>query len=80
MGLSAKVQLNDCEGQINVNHHTTSIAAWAQDSGKATGLVTTAKLTDASPGGLYSRKYQMSIFRGKITNLEIPKNIEKSTV
>lgn len=57
MGLSAKVQLNDCEGQRNVNYHTTSIATWAQESGKATGLVTTAKLTDASPGGLYSRKY-----------------------
>lgn len=62
MGLSAKVQLNDCEGQRNVNYHTTSIATWAQDSGKATGLVTTAKLTDASPGGLYSRKYRIRIF------------------
>lgn len=57
MGLTAKVQLNDCEGQNNVDHHTTSIAKWAQKSGKATGIVTTSKLTDASPGGVYSSKF-----------------------
>lgn len=57
MGLSAKVPLNDCEGQNDVTKQTVSIAKWAQDQCKDTGLVTNAKVTDASPGGLYSRTY-----------------------
>lgn len=43
MGLSAKIQLNDCKGQNDVNMRTVSIAKWAQDKCKATGLVTTSK-------------------------------------
>lgn len=56
MGLSAKVALNDCEGQNNPAARTESIAKWAQGQCKATGFVTTSKATDASPGGLFSRK------------------------
>ncbi|XP_031628391.1 membrane-bound alkaline phosphatase-like [Contarinia nasturtii] len=54
MGLSAKVPINDCKGQNDPTKQTVSIAKWAQDQCKDTGLVTNAKVTDASPGGLYS--------------------------
>lgn len=58
MGLSAKVLLNDCKGQNDENAKTVSIARWAQEQCKVTGFVTTSKVTDASPGGLYaSNKY-----------------------
>lgn len=61
MGLTAEVPLSDCEGQLNRDTWTSSIAEWAQNQCKDTGLVTTAKVTDASPGGLYARTY--SIFQ-----------------
>lgn len=57
IGVSAKVELNDCVGQNNPAFRTSSIAKWAQDQCKVTGLVTTSKVTDASPAGLYCRKY-----------------------
>lgn len=38
----------------NHDYHTTSIATWAQAAGKATGLVTTARVTHASPAGVYA--------------------------
>lgn len=55
MGISAKVPLNHCSGQNEPSKRTVSIAKWAQDCGKVTGLVTNSKITDASPAGLYSR-------------------------
>lgn len=55
MGLSAKVPRNHCTGQNEATKRTISIAKWAQDQCKVTGLVTNSKVTDASPGGLYAR-------------------------
>lgn len=75
MGLSAKVLLNDCDGQNKKEHHTVSIAQWAQDAGKATGLVTTAKLTDASPGGIYARE---SPFVGLIGHFDVHSQLLKN--
>lgn len=57
MGLNAKVLRGDCSGQNNVTAHTESIAKWAQDKGMATGFVTTSRVTHASPGGLYARRF-----------------------
>lgn len=62
IGVSAKVDLNDCNGQNNPAFQTTSIAKWAQDQCKATGFVTTSKATDASPVGLYSRKEIIALY------------------
>lgn len=52
IGVNAKVQRKDC--QVSEKDHTESIASWAQRSGKATGFVTTTRVTHASPGGLYA--------------------------
>lgn len=58
MGISANVLRYNCNGQNDPEKRTTSIAKWAQDQCKVTGLVTTSKVTDATPGGLYSRKFK----------------------
>lgn len=60
MGLSAKVPLNDCTGQNDPSKRTVSIAKWAQDQCRETGFVTSSKVTDASPGGLYARMFFIS--------------------
>ncbi|XP_036338961.1 alkaline phosphatase-like [Rhagoletis pomonella] len=54
IGVSAAIEPNDCLGQNNTLHHVTSIAAWAQQQGMATGLVTTTSVTHASPAGVYA--------------------------
>ena len=52
IGVNAKVLLGDCV--VDKAHHTESIASWAQKSCKSAGLVTTTRVTHASPAGLYS--------------------------
>lgn len=54
MGVTAAIELNDCEAQNITEHHVNSIAAWAQDLGMATGLITTTSVTHASPAGVYA--------------------------
>ncbi|XP_054729005.1 alkaline phosphatase [Anastrepha obliqua] len=54
IGVSAAIEPNDCLGQNNSQHHVISIAAWAQQHGMATGLVTTTSVTHASPAGVYA--------------------------
>lgn len=56
MGINAQVKRGDCLGQNKKEAQTESIAVWAQRSCKAAGLVTTSRVTHASPGGLYARK------------------------
>lgn len=48
-GLSGKVKRGDCEESAKPENHLPSIAKWAMDSGKAAGLVTTTRVTHASP-------------------------------
>lgn len=50
IGISGKVTLNDCDGQMDDSNHIKSIAKWAMDAGKSAGIVTTTAITDASPG------------------------------
>lgn len=57
MGINAQVKRGDCKGQNRKETHTESIASWAQKSNKSAGLVTTSRVTHASPGGLYAREY-----------------------
>lgn len=54
MGLNAKVKLGDCHSSKNESFHTHGILEWAIEAGKSTGVVTTARITHASPGGTYA--------------------------
>lgn len=54
VGVNAKVSLNDCESMLDERNHADSIIRWAQDAGKSTGVVTTTRITHASPAGSYS--------------------------
>lgn len=53
-GINAKVKRYDCEGHNDETAYTESIAKWAQTANKATGLVTTTRVTHASPSGLFT--------------------------
>jgi len=55
IGVTSKVPLGDCPLSVPDEHHVTSIMQWAQWAGKATGIVTTTRVTHASPAGSYSR-------------------------
>jgi len=55
IGVTSKVHLGDCPSSIPDEHQVTSIMQWAQWAGKATGIVTNTRVTDASPAGSYSR-------------------------
>lgn len=54
IGVDANVQRFDCEAELDSKFHPTSIAKWAQDAGKATGIITTTRITHASPAGNYA--------------------------
>ncbi|XP_061400943.1 membrane-bound alkaline phosphatase-like [Musca vetustissima] len=54
MGVTARVQRGHCEASKNTSYHVDSIAKWALDSGRQVGLVTTTRVTHASPAGLYA--------------------------
>ncbi|XP_038220662.1 membrane-bound alkaline phosphatase-like [Zerene cesonia] len=54
VGLSAAVKRGDCEGQRNAAHSVTGLTDWAQKAGKATGIVTTTRVTHATPASAYA--------------------------
>ncbi|XP_011148617.1 alkaline phosphatase isoform X1 [Harpegnathos saltator] len=54
VGVDAHVQLGDCEASLNADYHVDSFIAWAQAAGKATGFVTTTRVTHATPAPLYA--------------------------
>lgn len=54
IGVSGKVKRLECLAANDKSHHTESIAKWAIDAGKSVGLVTTTRVTHASPAGLYA--------------------------
>lgn len=54
VGLDSNIQRYDCEGQSQEEFHTTNIAQWAIDAGKAVGFVTTTKITHATPAPMYA--------------------------
>lgn len=45
---------NDCEANLDKLNHVSSIMEWAQKAGKATGIVTTTRITHASPAGAFA--------------------------
>ncbi|XP_024877560.1 alkaline phosphatase isoform X1 [Temnothorax curvispinosus] len=54
VGVDMNVQLGDCEASLNTNFHVDSFITWAQAAGKATGFVTTTRVTHATPAPLYA--------------------------
>ncbi|EDW08360.2 membrane-bound alkaline phosphatase [Drosophila mojavensis] len=55
IGVSAAVNFNNCTESQDPANRLTSIAEWAQNAGKSTGIVTTTTLTHASPSGAYAK-------------------------
>ncbi|KAH8291176.1 hypothetical protein KR054_009553 [Drosophila jambulina] len=55
LGVTAAVNFNNCSGSEDPANRLTSIAEWAQNAGKSTGIVTTTTLTHASPSGAYAK-------------------------
>ncbi|KAF2892581.1 hypothetical protein ILUMI_13594 [Ignelater luminosus] len=53
-GVTAAVELKDCEAMRNTSNHVFSIGRWSQLKGKRTGVVTTTRITHASPSGVYA--------------------------
>ncbi|KAG8321881.1 hypothetical protein J6590_037179 [Homalodisca vitripennis] len=72
LGVTAAVGVKDWINMKNESLHTTSILKWAQDAGKSTGIVSTSRITDASPAATYAH----SAYRKWQTDLDI-KNDEK---
>lgn len=54
IGVTSAVQYNDCEASSKSKYYVDSLAEWAQRAGKGTGIVTTTRVTHASPAGTYS--------------------------
>lgn len=54
LGLSAEASYADCEDSMDPKKRSESIGKWAQDAGKSAGIVTTTRVTHASPAGLYA--------------------------
>lgn len=54
IGVNTNVELNDCMAAIRPENQVHSIATWAQRAGKKTGIVTTTRVTNASPAGTYA--------------------------
>lgn len=54
IGVNGAVPRTDCKVMLDEKTHVDSIAKWAMDAGKWAGLVTTTRVTHASPAGVYS--------------------------
>ncbi|KAH8234216.1 hypothetical protein KR038_003663 [Drosophila bunnanda] len=54
IGINANVPRYNCDGDRVAENQVLSIAQWAQAAGKNAGLVTTARVTHASPAGVYA--------------------------
>lgn len=54
IGVTSKVLLSDGPASLLEENHVTSIMQWAQWAGKATGIVTTTRVTHASPAGAFA--------------------------
>lgn len=51
IGVTAAVPLGECAPSMNKTTHVDSIVRWSQLEKKRTGIVTTARVTHASPTG-----------------------------
>ncbi|XP_053609339.1 membrane-bound alkaline phosphatase-like isoform X2 [Plodia interpunctella] len=54
VGLSAGVKRGDCKAQKDGLYSVTGLMDWAQRTGKSTGVVTTTRVTHATPAASYA--------------------------
>lgn len=54
VGLSGAVKRGDCEAQRTGLYSVTGLMDWAQKAGKSTGVVTTTRVTHATPAASYA--------------------------
>lgn len=54
IGVTANVQITDCEAAKEKSNCPSSLIKLAQNAGKATGVVTNTRITHASPAGAYA--------------------------
>ncbi|CAG9129403.1 unnamed protein product [Plutella xylostella] len=55
LGVTAAVRRGDCDASLDNSTHIDSIAAWAIQDGRDAGIVTTTRVTHASPAGAYAK-------------------------
>lgn len=55
LSLTGEVTVRNCTAQRDNKTHIESIFKYAQDYGKATGLVTTTRITHATPAAVYAK-------------------------
>ncbi|KAF2352207.1 Alkaline phosphatase [Trinorchestia longiramus] len=58
LGVTAAVKKGDCPASLIPENKPKSILTWAQEGGKETGLVTTTRITHATPGASYAASAQ----------------------
>lgn len=54
LGLDSSTPLGRCDKALNAAATVTTLANWAQEAGKHAGVVSTARITHATPAALYS--------------------------
>lgn len=54
VGVTGEVRLQDCKAAQEKKNHLKTIMKWAQEQGKSTGIVTTTRLTHATPAASYA--------------------------
>ncbi|XP_017129307.2 alkaline phosphatase [Drosophila elegans] len=78
IGVNAQVQRGDCV--TNSSNHVHSIGQWAQEAGKWAGIVTTARVTHASPAGVYAHVAERNWEHdGEIVNSKCSPDINTDT-
>lgn len=55
IGVNGNVNLRNCSGQLDNSTHLNSIMKYAQDAFKSTGVVTTTRITHATPAAAYAK-------------------------
>ncbi|XP_052751511.1 membrane-bound alkaline phosphatase-like [Galleria mellonella] len=55
IGVTAAVPRRDCVASLDNSTHVASIAEWALQDGRDVGIVTTTRITHASPAGAYAK-------------------------
>ncbi|CAK1555474.1 unnamed protein product [Leptosia nina] len=58
IGVTAAVERGDCDASTDRSSHVESIATWALADGRDAGIVTSARVTHASPAGAYAHVAQ----------------------
>ncbi|ELU10153.1 hypothetical protein CAPTEDRAFT_149113 [Capitella teleta] len=55
LGVTHKVEKDDCDASLEDKNRVSSIAEWFNKDGRSTGIITTARLTHATPAAVYAK-------------------------